>query len=382
MALELSPSAVLNPPVSDPAFADDVDRVVCSVPLDSEDCPIHCLGLVKRFGANLVVNQLDLAVRKGELVALLGPSGCGKTTTLRLIAGLEMLDAGRIEIDGRVVARPRQGVPPERRNVGMVFQDYALFPHLSVRRNVAFGMPRGRVAAVRVDEVLRLVGLDHRMDAMPHELSGGQQQRIALARALAPNPALILLDEPFSNLDVDLRTAVRRDVRRILAEAGATAILVTHDQEEALSLADRVAVMWQGRILQCASPEELYHRPANRQVATFVGDSQFIRATASGRRAGSPLGDLPLVNQAHGEVDLLVRPEMIRLSPDPDGTVGNGRVAERAFFGSYQLMTVALDCGLQLKARLGSYGGFRGGDRVNVGVRGGVLAFPADEAGA
>lgn len=243
-------------------------------------------------------------------------------------------------------------------------------------------MPRGRAAAARVDDVLALVGLAHRADAMPHELSGGQQQRIALARALAPNPALILLDEPFSNLDVDLRTAVRRDVRRILAEAGATAILVTHDQEEALSLADRVAVMWQSRIVQCASPEELYHRPVNRQVAAFVGDSQFLRAEASGRRASSPLGEVPLVNQARGEVEVLIRPEMVRLTPDPDGTAGNGRVIDRSFFGSYQLLTVALDTGTTLRARLGSYGGIREGDRVHAGVRGGLLAFPVDESGA
>jgi iron(III) transport system ATP-binding protein len=343
---------------------------------------LRCRGLVKRFGAVTVVDGLDLVAEQGEVVALLGPSGCGKTTTLRLIAGFEDLDGGVVEVGGRVVAEAGWAEPPERRRVGMVFQDYALFPHLSVARNVAFGLPRsGRgERAARVAAALATVGLAGLGERMPHQLSGGQQQRVALARALAPEPAVILLDEPFSNLDAELRASVRAEVRQILADAGATAVLVTHDQEEALSLADRVAVMWGGEIVQESSPEELYHRPVSRAVAAFVGEAQFLPGEGLGRRVASELGELPAHGGATGPVDVMLRPEGLRLALDPDHAAGgtNATVLTRSFYGHDQLMTVRLDTGRVLRARLGTYGGIRPGDRVAVSVRGAVLTFPRE----
>ncbi len=347
---------------------------------ESESLALRATGLVKRFGAITVVDGVDLTAAPGELVALLGPSGCGKTTTLRLIAGFEELDAGEIEINGRVVATANRSEPPERRKVGMVFQDGALFPHLSVARNVGFGLARGLDRRALIAEALKMVGLEGYEDRMPGELSGGQQQRVALARAMAPKPAIILLDEPFSNLDAELRASVRTEVREILAKANATAILVTHDQEEALSLADRVAVMWQGRIVQDAGPEELYHRPVSKEIGVFVGDAQFIPGTATGRRVTCELGDLPAHGTASGPVDVMIRPEALRMTPPTDQVPANATVLARLFFGHDQLMKIQLDSGRTLNARMGSYGGIRPGDRVHVGVRGAVLSFPPEES--
>ncbi|HEY8446273.1 MAG TPA: ABC transporter ATP-binding protein [Thermomicrobiales bacterium] len=356
-------------PVTDRAAADA-----------SEEAPaLRCTGLVKRFGPITAVAGVDLTAERGEIVALLGPSGCGKTTTLRLIAGFEDLDEGTIEIGGRLVATADWCEPPERRRVGMVFQDGALFPHLSVFKNVAFGLPRGNGRDEKVRAALELVGLAGYEERMPYELSGGQQQRVALARALAPTPEVILLDEPFSSLDAELRASVRAEVRQILAEARATAILVTHDQEEALSISDRVAVMWQGRIVQQASPEELYHRPVSREIAVFVGDAQFIPGEARGRRVATELGDLPVHGTAQGPVDVMLRPEGLRLIPATEDQEPNATVLTRLFYGHDQLMTVRLDTGRTLKARLGTYGGIRPGDRVFVSVRGAVLTFPREE---
>jgi iron(III) transport system ATP-binding protein len=256
----------------------------------------------------------------------------------------------------------------------MVFQDYALFPHLSVGQNVGYGLPRN--SPDRIAESLALVGLSGMEKRSPHQLSGGQQQRVALARALAPHPEIILLDEPFSNLDPAVRSRVRMDVRAILQRVGATAVLVTHDQEEALSLADRIAVMFNGRIAQYSTPEELYYRPNSREVAAFVGDASFLPATASGFLASSPLGTVTLSDESDGPVDLLLRPEMILISP-----VGspNGEIIARRFFGHHQLLTVEIADGTRLEARVDGHSPLRPGDRVHASIIGPVLSFARGE---
>ena len=334
-------------------------------------------NLSKRFGATPVVRDVSLDVQPGELISLLGPSGCGKTTTLRLVAGFERPDQGSIQVEGTVVEAGRTHVAPERRRVGMVFQEYALFPHLSVAQNVAFGLPKGRERAARVDEMLALVGLAGSGERFPGDLSGGQQQRVAVARALAPRPAIILLDEPFSNLDQSLRVQLREEIRRILRAADATAVLVTHDQEEALSISDRVGVMLDGRIRQVATPEELYHRPADRDVAQFVGDAQFLPGTASGATVETALGTLVLHRPATGPVAVLIRPELIRIERG-EPTVGavQGMVVGRQFHGRDQIVSIAVGDGTVLSVRASSYVRLTAGASVDLTVRDDVVAFP------
>ncbi len=334
-------------------------------------------GIVKHFPGVPAVNGVTLELARGQLLALLGPSGCGKTTTLRLIAGFEQADAGVIEIDGRRVADGTSYLPPEQRRIGMVFQEYALFPHLTVAENVRFGLFRyGGNVEKRVQEVLDLVGLDGLARRAPHELSGGQQQRVALARALAPEPALVLLDEPFSNLDAGLRVRVRSEVRAILKAAGATAVFVTHDQEEALSLVDRVAVLIRGVVRQAGTPQQLYRQPADREVAEFVGDANFVPATATGRSAQCELGTLELLNEAQGAVDLLVRPENVAIAPA--AADAPARVRQILFFGHDQLITVQLGSGRLVEARLGPYHTYAIGQPVAVRGVGPVMAYPAE----
>jgi iron(III) transport system ATP-binding protein len=278
---------------------------------------MRTLALTKQFGEVLAVDGVDLDVRRGEFLGVLGPSGCGKTTLLRLIAGFERPDGGGVEIDGRAVTGPRRNLPPEERRVGMVFQESALFPHLDVAGNIGFGLSRGGRGA-RIAELVALVGLAGLQRRMPHELSGGQQQRVALARALAPDPALILLDEPFSGLDATLRAQLRLEVRDILRAAGATTVFVTHDQAEALEISDRVAVMRSGRIEQISTPDQLYLRPVNRFVAGFVGEANLLPGevrhgevmTLVGRfRAG----DDSLADGVRAVV--LLRPEQLHMLP-------------------------------------------------------------------
>ena len=270
--------------------------------------------------AHPAVDRLSLRVLRGETVALLGPSGCGKTTLLRLIAGFEAPDAGTVRVAGRTMSGPATFVPPEERRIGFVFQDYALFPHLDVLGNVAFGLAGRRPAErrERTREVLDLVGLTVFARRYPGQLSGGQQQRVALARALAPAPDLILLDEPFSNLDAALRSGTREEVRRILERSGATTVLVTHDQEEAMTFADRLAVMRAGRLEQEGAPEDTYLTPRTAFVAGFLGRTNLVRGEANGRTVRTRLGELPLAREARGPVLVSLRREDLVLVPRAD----------------------------------------------------------------
>jgi iron(III) transport system ATP-binding protein len=291
---------------------------------------IRIEGAAKRFGTTVAVDRASLDVGRGEVVALLGPSGCGKTTLLRLIAGFERPDDGVVELDGVAVAGTGTWLPPEQRGVGMVFQDYALFPHLTVAQNVGFGVDR-RQRAGRVAELLALVGLEGLDRRYPHELSGGQQQRVALARALAPAPRIVLLDEPWSNVDPHLRGPLRDEIVAILRSLGVTVVLVTHDREEAFSLADRIALMRDGALLQAGAPEELYYAPVCRWAAEFVGACNVLGGTAEGRQVETPIGAFPTDELHHGErVDVLVRPELLELRVDPSGPA---EVVAREFRG-------------------------------------------------
>jgi len=345
---------------------------------------IRSEGLTKSFGEKAAVAGVDLLVERGAVCALLGPSGCGKTTVLRLIAGFERPDAGRVLVGDRVVAGDGAFVAPERRRIGMVFQDYALFPHLSVEGNVAYGLGRSADRS-RVSEVLALVGLDGLGARQPHELSGGEQQRVALARAMAPTPEVILLDEPFSNLDAALRVRVRREMRDILVEAGVTALFVTHDQEEALSLADRVAVMRAGRIEQEGTPEEVYGRPRSRWLADFLGDAEIVRGTAAGGAVECELGRFPIPKAVEGQVDVVVRPESVALgagaAPGRDRS-HEGVVVAREYYGHDQLVEVELPSGLRLRSRSMGFPIWHPGDRVRVWIDGPVNALAAEPGGA
>ena len=294
-------------------------------------------GLRKTFAhaEGAAVERVNLLVGEGELLALLGPSGCGKTTTLRMIGGFEQPDEGRVLFENRDITH----LTPEARGIGFVFQDYALFPHLSVLDNVKFGLRKlSRAdAKARAEEMLALVGLAELGKRRPHQLSGGQQQRVALARALAVAPKLILLDEPFSNLDAKMRVETRQEVRKLLKATGSAGILVTHDQEEALALADRIAVMDQGRVVQIGTPDEIYSNPVSEFVANFIGRSNILTGTADGMSVQTSFGNLPLSRAANGAVSLSVRPEQIMLDADP---TSSATVVAREFRGHDQIYWV------------------------------------------
>ncbi len=335
---------------------------------------IHCHGLTKRFNGATALDDFDLEVPSGAILALLGPSGCGKTTALRVVAGFEKPDAGIVDIAGLRVVDETLEVPPEKRRVGMVFQEYALFPHMSVAANIGYGLDRSD--SPRVAEVLDLVGLAAYGQRMPHELSGGEQQRVALARALAPRPAVILLDEPFSNLDAGLRDRMRRDVRTILKEAAATAVFVTHDQEEALAIADIVAVMRRGRVMQTGPPQHVYRKPATPWIAGFVGESEFFDGEAEVGRVITPLGSFPQFGELRGPVRVMIRPEWVHPHASESGVA---LVVDREFYGHDQLLVLELKDGRRLTARVGSGATAAPGDRVDLGIDE-VVVFPTDDA--
>ena len=339
-------------------------------------------GLTKTLGARAVLRGLDLTVELGGLLAILGASGSGKTTLLRCICGFERLDEGSIRIGGAVVARAKTHVPPERRRVGYVAQEGALFPHLNVADNIAFELPRQqRRERRRVDELLELVGLPRTYGARgPQQLSGGEQQRVALARALAPDPALVLLDEPFSSLDAALRAGTREAVTAALANAGATALLVTHDQAEALSIGRRVAVLRDGRLIQIATPEILYRQPVDAELARFVGEAVLLPGLANSGRVSCALGDLKLCAPTpDGPVEAMIRPEQIRLSSVGDATEARAEVIAVTFYGpdaEVRLSLSGTDPALAFSARVPGYACPRSGDWVAVQIAGEVVAYP------
>jgi len=343
-------------------------------------------------GGDAVIDGLAMTLARGEIGCVVGGSGCGKTTLLRVIAGFVGVARGSIEIDGVVVSGPHFTAPPEKRGVGLVFQDYALFPHLTVAANIAFGLRHLGSAerAQRVDEMVSLVGLASYAERYPHELSGGQQQRVALARALAPRPALLLMDEPFSSLDVDLRQRLGAEVRGILKASGTTAVLVTHDQQEAFAIADRVGVMHGGRLEQWDRPYELYHRPATRYVADFIGQGVFLPARVLSSmnveiELGELRGSMP-VPCRHGaavcdqgcRIDVLLRPDDVI---HDDASPLKAEVVRRVFRGGDFVYTLKLDSGREVLALVPSHHDHAIGERIGIRLDADhVVTFPSDSA--
>lgn len=329
-----------------------------------------------------VIDHLQFHINTGEIACLLGPSGCGKTTTLRTIAGFQSISAGHIHLAGRTISNQHHCIPPEQRHLGMVFQDYALFPHLSIWENVCFGLHKiNRSERKRTAQYyLELVGLHEYAHRFPHEISGGQQQRVALARALAPQPDVILLDEPFSNLDVDLRRRLSLEVRNILQEQGATALLVTHDQEEAFTFADKVGVMHKGQMQQWDTPYTIYHEPANRFVANFIGLGHFIRGKAlSPESVDTELGIIT-GNRAYdwpkgSPVEILIRPDDIQ--PAPDSTL-KATVKQKTFTGAAMLFQLELPTGSLVEAVFPSHNNHDIGEIVGIRLDiDHLVAFPS-----
>ena len=338
--------------------------------------------LQHRYGDTVVVRDLSFSLERGAIGCLLGPSGCGKTTVLRCIAGFEPVRGGSIDLGGRPVSRPGMTVPPEQRHIGMVFQDYALFPHLSVADNIAFGLHG--VARLerksRARELATMVGLTEALDKYPHEISGGQQQRVALARALAPRPDLLLLDEPFSNLDVDLRERLSLEVREIIKASGATAILVTHDQQEAFAMADEIGIMHEGRIQQWDTAYNLYHRPANRFVADFIGQGVFLPGkVVNAHKVEFELGVLEgevhdPAHRPHQSAEILLRPDDI---VHDDESSLQAEVVHKAFRGAEILYTLKLASGRRVLALVPSHHNHALGEKIGIRLNvDHVVAFP------
>ena len=339
-------------------------------------------GVQKAFGSHRVLAGVDLEVSTGSLTAILGPSGSGKTTLLRLLAGFERADAGTIRIGDRLVDGPEAYVAPERRRIGYVPQEGSLFPHLTVEANVGFGLPARKRRGGKVAGMLEAVGLGGLGPRYPHQLSGGQQQRVALARALAIEPTVVLLDEPFASLDAHLRASVRADVQEIFRRAGTTAVLVTHDQDEALSVADQVAALRDGRIAQCAAPEDLYSRPVDAELASFIGEANLLDGVLAGGVVETLLGCLrvdPAAAAAEGKVTVLIRPEQIGLGPDEGGVTA--RVVSSDYHGHDVVMYLRPERdadGTAVIARMAGGNPLPVGSRVTLRTRGPVFAWPKD----
>ena len=339
---------------------------------------LECRGLSKSFGEVQAVREFNLSVPFGQIMALLGPSGCGKTTALRLIAGFESPDVGTIVLDGQPVWHEGKNVPPDKRPLGIVFQEGALFPHMTVEQNVGYGLKRGEGRTQRVRQALELVGLESYAERMPHQLSGGQQQRVALARALAPQPQVLLLDEPFSNLDPGLREQVRRDTLDILRAHRVTAVFVTHDQDEALLVGDQVAVMNQGRIEQLATPEDIFHHPASRFVAEFIGMVDFLPAGWDGRQVVTQVGSVDWPGESPPEenmdLEVMVRPDCLECRPLANGsevTGITGVIKEREFRGAFYVYRVALPTGHTVRCLQSHTEEYPVGEAVEVTLRNG-----------
>lgn len=368
--------------------------MACAPDHDSHAPALQVQGVSKSFGDTVAVSEASFDVARGEIVALLGPSGCGKTTTLRVLAGFEQPDEGVVLINGEPAVDDTVWRPPERRRIGMVPQDFALFPHTSVADNIAFGLRHGHRAwwtrplrrlrrvepLPRVQELLELVGLDGFGERFPHELSGGEAQRVALARALAPQPAAVLLDEPFSNLDQNLRASLRLAMRNILKAANTAAVFVTHDREEALSLADRVAVMRDGRIEQIGAPDDIYYRPGTRFIGTFVGDANILPGRRVRSGAETELGFVVLANQPAVEgsdtFDILLRPEQLALKPTDPNDPSSARVISSEYYGHDQVVRVRLPSGAEVETRLRTEVVWHPDDSVSVVVLDDAVAFP------
>lgn len=328
---------------------------------------VHCAGVTKRYADVIAVDRVELAVQPGETLSIVGPSGSGKTTTLRLIAGFESVDAGEISLRGTVVSGRKTNVPPERRRVGIVFQEHALFPHKTVGENVAFGLHNlgSDERAVRLAEALELVRLTRLEGRYPHELSGGEQQRVALARALAPNPAVLLLDEPFSNLDADLRARIRGEVKAILADAGVTVVFVTHDQDDALFMGDRIAIINEGRIEQSGTPERVFHEPETRFAAGFLGVADFLPADYANGMVETELGAFPVSGESSGPCEVMARPDDIELTRSVEG---DATVLSRTFQGISDLYLIQLPSGAVVRAQRPHHERYEPGEPVSVTV--------------
>ena len=332
---------------------------------------IRTRSVSKFYDEEQVLSDFNLDVWKGSITGILGSSGSGKTTALRLIAGFDRPDAGIIEMKNKVIVSDEIWLPPERRNIGMVFQDYALFPHLSVEKNIAFGLGKNDLEQGRLKEVIDMCNLSGLINKFPQELSGGQQQRVALARALAPNPEVVLLDEPFTSLDAQMARVLRDEVVELLKNTETTAIIVTHDQEEALSVCDVVSVLEKGKIIQSSTPQEIYLNPVSKTVANSVGDPNILKGFSIDGRVETSLGTF--VSAYEGALDVSIRPECIELNLDSEGSY---IVKECTFYGHDQVISFQNSKGEVFRARSLPNTIYEAGDKVNIEISE-VTTFPS-----